>query len=312
MTKDKVIFNIFECGRNILNQLDVTYQRAFTASAAASPVQKGFYQISPAQERYYDIMADHIEEKNVGTIDKEELCKAIAHLKYEDEANHERNIDNMTQVDGYKSPWKNKDATDATTVNNALDDTGYTFLDSYQTDTSDSSKQVETSKYPIKDTQTIKDPIIDDTHIVDRCRYLQDGPTNMDPVLTGVGIIGQRGPRTISRGSISQSIIQGGESIIYINVITHVLTNSSKMTLKSDSFTFDSLKVQTLMITPLMEPFLTSDRDIRTTIVIGKSSPNHSRIGTPFMKKDISSGDNVLITVQSDIDKADKLDTAVQ
>ena len=59
--------NIFECGRNLLDQLDVTYQRAFTAS----PVQQGLYQISPARERYYDIMADHIEEKNVGTIDKE-------------------------------------------------------------------------------------------------------------------------------------------------------------------------------------------------------------------------------------------------
>ena len=61
------------------------------------------------------------------------------------------------------------------------------------------SKQVETSKEPIKDTQTIKEPITDDTHIVDRCRYLQDVPTNMDPVLTGVGIIGQRGSLTISR-----------------------------------------------------------------------------------------------------------------
>ena len=63
-------FNIFECGRNLLDQLYVTYQRAFTASTAVSPVQKGLYQISPARERYYDIMADHIEEKNVGTIDK--------------------------------------------------------------------------------------------------------------------------------------------------------------------------------------------------------------------------------------------------
>ena len=51
-------------------------------------------------------------------------------MKSEDESEHERNIDNMTQVDDYKSPWKNKDATVATTVNNALDDTGYTFLDS--------------------------------------------------------------------------------------------------------------------------------------------------------------------------------------
>ena len=113
-------------------------------------------------------------------------------MKSEYEAEHERNIDNMVQKYDYKSPWKNKDATDATTVNNALDDTGYTFLNSYHNDTSDLSKQVETSKEPIKDTHKIKDPIIDDTHIVDRCRYLQDGPTNMDPVLTGIRIIGQR------------------------------------------------------------------------------------------------------------------------
>ena len=58
--KGSIYFNIFECSRNILDQLDVTYQRAFTASAASSPVQKGLYQISPAQDRYYDVMADHI------------------------------------------------------------------------------------------------------------------------------------------------------------------------------------------------------------------------------------------------------------
>ena len=85
-------------------------------------------------------------------------------------------------------PWKEKDAT---TVNNTLDDTVFTFLNSFQDDTSDSSKQVETSKYTIKDTQTIKEPITDDTHIVDRVCYLQDGPTNMDPVVVGVVIIGQ-------------------------------------------------------------------------------------------------------------------------
>ena len=70
------------------------------------------------------------------------------------------------------------------------------YLNSY--DTSDSSKQVETSKEPIKDTQTIKEPIKDTqtikepikgTHIVIIVSYLMDGPTNMDPVLTGVGII---------------------------------------------------------------------------------------------------------------------------
>ena len=40
-------FNIFECGRNLLDQLDVTYQQAFMAS----PVQEGHYMSSPARER---------------------------------------------------------------------------------------------------------------------------------------------------------------------------------------------------------------------------------------------------------------------
>ena len=51
-------------------------------------------------------------------------------------------------------------------------------------------KDTQTIKEPIKDTQTIKDPI-KGTHIVNRVCYLMDGTTNMDPVLTGVGIIGQ-------------------------------------------------------------------------------------------------------------------------
>ena len=116
----------------------------------------------------------------------------------------------------------------------------------------------------------------------------------MDLVLTGVGIIGQGGLWTISRGSISQSIVQEGGGIICSNVITHVLTNSSEMTIESDSFTFDPLKAQTLMITPLTEPFLASDRNVRSTSVIGASRPDHSRIVAPFMNEDISSRDDVL------------------
>ena len=60
-------------------------------------------------------------------MDKDELRKEISHVKSEDEEEHERNIENMIHEDDYKPPWKNKDATVATTVNNTLDDTGYTF-----------------------------------------------------------------------------------------------------------------------------------------------------------------------------------------
>ena len=84
------------------------------------------------------------------------------------------------------------------------------------------------------------------------------------------------------------------------------------MTLKSNSFAFDPLKAQTLVISHLTEPFLASDRDVRTTSVIGDNRPNHSGIGNPFMNKDIWSRNDVLSSVGSDVDELDKLDTTVQ
>ena len=153
------------------------------------------------------MMANNIIEANVGsdkTINNDDLHKAITILKSEEEARHEHNINNMTQQDGYKSPWKDKDAT---TVNDTVNDTAYTFLNSWNDDISGSSKHVDMSKQPIKDTQTSKEPVTD-THIVDRVCKLSVGTTNVDPVVTGVGIIGQGVPRDISRGSITQDIIQ--------------------------------------------------------------------------------------------------------
>ena len=84
----------------------------------------------------------------------------------------------------------------------------------------------------------------------------------MDPVLTGIGIIGQGGSRTISGGSHTQSIVQGEKSTIRSDVITHVLKNSSKVTLESNSFTFNPLKAKTIMVAPLIEPFLAIDGDV--------------------------------------------------
>ena len=73
----------------------------------ASPVQEGLYQPSPEQERYYDKMAKSLIKSKVrsgGTIDNDELHKAITKLKSEKESDHQRNILDMTQVDYYKSP----------------------------------------------------------------------------------------------------------------------------------------------------------------------------------------------------------------
>ena len=56
-----MLFFIFKCGSNLLDKLDVTYKRAFTASETSSSVPTGYYELSPARERYYDMQADHIK-----------------------------------------------------------------------------------------------------------------------------------------------------------------------------------------------------------------------------------------------------------
>ena len=46
--KEASYFNIFKCGRNLLDQLYVTYQRAFTASKTSLSLPPGHYELSPA------------------------------------------------------------------------------------------------------------------------------------------------------------------------------------------------------------------------------------------------------------------------
>ena len=119
--------------------------------------------------------ADHIAEKNDG-IDKDELRKAVAYMKYENEEEHKRNIKNMIQ-DDYKSPWKIKDATVATGLKTV-------------TYSSDLDEKPAARKEPIKDTQTLKEQI-KGYHLGKRVRQSEDVPTDMDPIVTGLGIIGQ-------------------------------------------------------------------------------------------------------------------------
>ena len=129
---------------------------------------------------------------------------------------------------------------DATTVK----DSAYKFLNSYKDEISDSSKQVEASKEPIKDTQ------VHNTSV---------GTTSVDSAVTRVGIIGRGGL------SITQGMISVGTSIISSNVVTGVLADSSKMILKSNSFPLNPLKYKTLVIASQTEPFLSFDRNVRAS-----------------------------------------------
>ena len=84
------------------------------------------------------------------------------------------------------------------------------------------------------------------------------------------------------------------------------------MSLKGDYFPFDKEETPTLMLTSFVEAFLTRNRNICTTSIVGARRPNHSRIFSPGMHGDISGGDNVLSTVRNDVHIADKLDTTVE
>ena len=140
--KGESYFNIFKCRRNLLYQLYVMYKRTFTASAKPSSAPKGHYEPSLARERFYDLFADHIVDKNDG-IDKDEICMEVDYTKSEYEEENERTIKDMIQYDDYKSPWKNKDATVATGLKTV-------------TYSSDSDKKPAAINKPIKDIQTIK------------------------------------------------------------------------------------------------------------------------------------------------------------
>ena len=75
----------------------------------------------------------------------------------------------------------------------------------------------------------------------------------MDPVVTELNYIGQGGPWAISGVTHTQSIIQGGENIICSDVITHMLTKPTQVSLESDSSPFDPDQAKTLMVTYLVE-----------------------------------------------------------
>ena len=198
----------------------VTYQRAFTASETSSAVPTGNYELSLEREIYYDMQADNTAKKNVGMY-RDKMRKAISRVKLKDEAEHKRNIEYLVQEnDDYKSPWK-EDAIGLKVVTDSSDSGEITF------------KNPATRKEPITDNQTLKEPI-KGSHLGKRVCHSESGSIDMDPVVTEFDFIGQGGTWDISRGTHTQSIIQGRENIVHSDVITHMLTNPDQVSLESD------------------------------------------------------------------------------
>ena len=88
-------FNIFKCGRNILDQLDVPNQQAFMATSA--------------QDEYYKDMLKILIKANIrsdGKICNEKIQQALFYLRAELNLEHERSINNITCEDVYTCPMK--------------------------------------------------------------------------------------------------------------------------------------------------------------------------------------------------------------
>ena len=112
----------------------------------------------------------------------------------------------------YQSPILKKDIL---TINNSV----YYASDENVDTISDSSKQVDASNKPTKE-----------THISDRVRNLSVRDISVNPAVIKVRIIGQ---------DITQGFIKGGTSISR-KVVTDVLTDSSKILFDMNTFARES------------------------------------------------------------------------
>ena len=117
------------------------------------------------------------------------------------------------------------------------------------------------------------------------------------PVVTELNLIGQGRPRAIESRIHTQSIIDGRNEIIQSDIMTHLVTDHSQMSLKSYSFPFHKKEASALMFTSFIEAFLTRNQHICTAGIVGASRPNDSRIFSPGMNEDILSRNNVRSTV---------------
>ena len=153
-------------------------------------------------------------------LSNQKIQKVVGKVIEETEAEFKRNYNKIMCDTSYQYPILKKNAL---TINDSV------YYESYENiyTISDSRKQVDARNEPIKE-----------THIVDRVRNLSVGVGSVKPSLIGVGIIVQ---------GITQGIINGGTSISS-NLVTDVLTDSSKILFDTNTFHFNKIQPETLVI----------------------------------------------------------------
>ena len=108
-----------------------------------------------------------------GTLCNEKIRQAVIDCRSKLNGEHKRNTNNISCDDLYPSPMKKKDVS-------IINDSVYYESDEHVDTISDSSKQVDASNEPIKE-----------THTVDRNNNLSVGVGSVEPAVIRFGIIGQ-------------------------------------------------------------------------------------------------------------------------
>ena len=123
--------------------------------------------------------------------------------------------------------------------------------------------------------------------------------------------MGQGTPRSIESSIPTQTIVDRMDPVVQGDIMTHLVTDLNQMSLKSKSLPFHKTKSSTLMFASFIEAFLTGNRHVRTTGIVGTGRADHSRIISPRMHEDILRGNDMASTVRSDVGVMKKLDTTV-
>ena len=132
------------------------------------------------------------------------------------------------------------------------------------------------------------------------------------PVIAELNLMGQGTPRRIKSSIPTQTIVNRTAPEIQGDIMTNLVSKVNLMSLKSTFFPFNKTKPTTLMFAPFLEAFLTGNRNIRTSRIVGTGRTDHSRIISPRMHEDILRGNDLTTTVRGDVGVIEKLDTTVE
>ena len=204
-------FNIFECGRNILDRLDVMYEQVCMATP---------------KDKYYEKMLETLVDENnlnSASLYNENLRQVVNKVMEETESEFERNINKITIDTSFQSPIQKKDIS---TINDSRCNDSNNQVDKI----SDSKEQVDTSSRSRTESVGQVDPISDprlDTHITDGIQKLSIRPITFDPVVIGQDLV--TSVQETSRESLSQESLKPLHTIRSKEIITDAACNSTQV-----------------------------------------------------------------------------------